>query len=215
MPMSAWPKRTLTRMSTCSISPILSRTTPTSACTPELPYSWTLGLTATIPLYNRNQGNIARAKINVEIKTQLQASSQERQVTSDVLNAAQELEQSYISVLEYRREIIPASARMRDAARKLYETGATSILDFLEAQLAFNDVVKQVSRTRWCATAGRSWTSTPPSANASCRDWSLIPGPYRFPVNAARDLGEATATDERRCAQAVRVARSGQMTHDH
>ncbi|MGP0067923.1 MAG: TolC family protein [Isosphaeraceae bacterium] len=105
-------------------------------------YSWTLGVTATIPLYNRNQGNITRAKINVN-QTQLQASSQERQVISDVLDAAQELEQSYISVLEYRREIIPASAKMRDAARKLYETGAASILDFLDAQLAFNDVVKQ------------------------------------------------------------------------
>jgi cobalt-zinc-cadmium efflux system outer membrane protein len=105
-------------------------------------YSWTLGVTATLPLYNRNQGNITRAKINVN-QTQLQASGLERQVVSDVLDAAQELEQSYISVLEYRREIIPASKKMRDAALRLYETGAVSILDFLDAQLAFNDVVKQ------------------------------------------------------------------------
>ncbi len=105
-------------------------------------YSWTLGLTATIPLYNRNQGNITRAKINVN-QTQLQASSQERQVVSDVLDAAQELEQSYISVLEFRREIIPASEKMRDAAQTLYLQGEYSVLDFLEAQLAYNDVVKQ------------------------------------------------------------------------
>ena len=105
-------------------------------------YSWTLGLTATIPLYNRNQGNITRAKINVN-QTQIQASSQERQVVSDVLDAAQELEQSYISVLEFRREIIPASEKMRDAARTLYLQGEYSVLEFLEAQLAFNDVVKQ------------------------------------------------------------------------
>ena len=105
-------------------------------------YSWTLGLTATVPLYNRNQGNITRAKINVS-QTQLQASSQERQVVSDVLDATQELEQSYISVLEFRREIIPASAKMRDAAKTLYLQGEYSVSDFLEAQLAFNDVVKQ------------------------------------------------------------------------
>ena len=81
-------------------------------------YSWTLGVTATIPLYNRNQGNITRAKINAN-QTQLQASSQERQVISDVLDATQELDQSYISVLEFRREIIPASekdARCREDA---------------------------------------------------------------------------------------------------
>jgi outer membrane protein, heavy metal efflux system len=105
-------------------------------------YSWTLGLTASMPLYNRNQGNITRAKINVT-QTQIQASSQERQVVSDVLDAAQELEQSYISVLEFRREIIPASAKMRDAAKTLYLQGEYSVLEFLEAQLAFNDVVKQ------------------------------------------------------------------------
>ena len=40
-------------------------------------YSWTLGLTATIPLYNRNQGNITRAKINMN-QTQVQAASVER-----------------------------------------------------------------------------------------------------------------------------------------
>jgi cobalt-zinc-cadmium efflux system outer membrane protein len=105
-------------------------------------YSWTLGVTATVPLYNRNQGNITRAKINKD-QTEVQAASIERTVMSDVLNAAQELEQSLISVQEFRNEIIPANTRMRDAARQLYEKGETSVLDYLEAQLAFNEVVKQ------------------------------------------------------------------------
>ncbi len=105
-------------------------------------YSWTLGLTATIPLYNRNQGNIVRAKINRD-QTRVQSASVERMVVSDVLNAAQELEQSLISVREFRTEIIPANGKMRDAAYRLYREGATSVLDYLEAQLAYNDVVKQ------------------------------------------------------------------------
>ncbi len=105
-------------------------------------YSWTLGITATIPLYNRNQGNITRAKINMH-QTQTQAASLERTVVSDVLDAAQELEQSLISVQEFKTEIIPANRRMRNAAFQLYDKGETSVLDYLEAQLAFNDVVKQ------------------------------------------------------------------------
>ncbi len=105
-------------------------------------YSWTLGVTAALPFYNRNQGNITRAKLNVD-QTKLQATSQERQVVSDVMDATQELQQSYISVVEFRREIIPASKRMREAAFKLYDRGETSVLDYLEAQLSFNDVVKQ------------------------------------------------------------------------
>lgn len=105
-------------------------------------YSWTLGVTATIPLYNRNQGNIARAKINKD-QTVVQAASIEKTVVSDVLNAEQELVQSLISVREFRQEIIPANKRMRNAAYTLYIRGETSVLDFLTAQLAFNDAVKQ------------------------------------------------------------------------
>jgi cobalt-zinc-cadmium efflux system outer membrane protein len=105
-------------------------------------YSWTLGVTATIPLYNRNQGNVTRAKINMA-QTQTQAASLERTVMSDALDAAQELEQSHLSVVEFRNEIIPAATKMRDAAARLYDKGENSVLDYLEAQLAFNDVVKQ------------------------------------------------------------------------
>ena len=76
-------------------------------------------------------------------QTQTQAASLERTVVSDVLDAEQELEQSFISVREFRNEIIPANKRMRDAAQQLYLKGETSVLDFLEAQLAFNEVVKQ------------------------------------------------------------------------
>ncbi len=105
-------------------------------------YSWTLGLTATVPLYNRNQGNIARAKINRD-QTAVQAASTERQVVSDVLDAEQELRQSLISVQEFQNEIIPANRKMRDSAYKLYRAGESSILDFLEAQLSYNEAVKQ------------------------------------------------------------------------
>ncbi len=40
-------------------------------------YSWTLGVTATIPLYNRNQGNVTRAKINIT-QTEIQLAAAER-----------------------------------------------------------------------------------------------------------------------------------------
>ena len=136
-------------------------------------YSWTLGVTATIPLYNRNQGNITRAKINVN-QTQLQASSQERQVISDVLDAAQELEQSYISVLEYRREIIPASAKMRDAGAEALRAPARPASWISSTPSSHSTTSSSSIGTRWCVTAGRSWTSIRPSANGSCRDWSSV-----------------------------------------
>ena len=105
-------------------------------------YSWAVGVTATIPVYNRNQGNIHRAKINVT-QTQIQARSQERNVVNDVLNAIIEYQQSRLTVIEMRREIIPASKAVRDAAYQRWKGGETSALEYLDAQQDYNDVVRQ------------------------------------------------------------------------
>jgi cobalt-zinc-cadmium efflux system outer membrane protein len=105
-------------------------------------YSWTLGVTATVPLYNRNQGNIIRARIN-ENQTKIQAASLERNVVNDVLNAIREYEQSRLSVVEMRTEIVPASRAVREAAFRRWQGGETSALEYLDAQQDYNDVVRQ------------------------------------------------------------------------
>jgi outer membrane protein, heavy metal efflux system len=104
-------------------------------------YSWTLGATLTIPLYNRNQGNVTRAKINIS-QTEIQLVSAERVVQNDVLNAVLELEQSLVAVTEFRKDIIPVSQKVRDAAFKRFTGGQTSALEFLAAQQDFNDQVR-------------------------------------------------------------------------
>src|SRR4029077_11587621 len=76
-------------------------------------YSWTLGLTATVPIFNRNQGNVTRAKVNIT-QSEIQAASAARGVIRDVMDAAQELEQSLVAVNQFRSEIIPTSQQVRD-----------------------------------------------------------------------------------------------------
>ena len=104
-------------------------------------YSWALGVTATIPMYNRNQGNIHRAKINVT-QTQIQAKSQERGVVNDVLNAIIEYEQSRLTVIEMRRR---SSRRRERFATRLIAAGkeAKRAHRYLDAQQDYNDVVRQ------------------------------------------------------------------------
>ena len=104
-------------------------------------YSWTLGATLTIPIYNRNQGNVTRARINIT-QTEIQVASAERMVISDVLNAAHELEQSLVAVTQFRGEIIPTSKRVRDAAYIRFTGGQTSALEYLAAQQDYNDIVR-------------------------------------------------------------------------
>jgi cobalt-zinc-cadmium efflux system outer membrane protein len=104
-------------------------------------YSWTLGLTAAIPLYNRNQGNVTRAKINIH-QSAIQVASAERVVVSDVLNAAQELEQSRAAVAQFRNDILPPAKEVRDTAAKRMLGGEITMDDFLDAQRDYNEYVR-------------------------------------------------------------------------
>jgi cobalt-zinc-cadmium efflux system outer membrane protein len=104
-------------------------------------YSWTLGITASIPLYNRNQGNVTRAKVNIH-QSALQIKSAERVVVSDVLNAAQELEQSKAAVAQFRAEILPPAKEVRDTAYKRMMGGELSMDDYLDAQQDYNEYVR-------------------------------------------------------------------------
>ncbi|WP_165227511.1 TolC family protein [Aquisphaera insulae] len=105
------------------------------------PTSWAVGLTAPMPIYNRNQGNIERAKINVT-QTQVQLAQLERQIQDEVAEAAREFELSRDAFLEIEREILPASKRVLDAAWKRYIGGSNTILEFLDARRDYNGRVK-------------------------------------------------------------------------
>ena len=61
-----------------------------------------------MPVYNRNQGNIERAKINVT-QTQVQLAQLERQVQDEVAEAVREFQLSLDAMLEQEREVLPAS----------------------------------------------------------------------------------------------------------
>jgi outer membrane protein, heavy metal efflux system len=105
-------------------------------------YSWALGVTVPLPIYNRNQGGIARAKINVS-QSQMQLSDLERQAVIDIEEAVQEYEVTRREVDELRDEVNPRAEQVRDEVYRLYDSGAKSVLDYLDAQLAYNQVVKQ------------------------------------------------------------------------
>jgi cobalt-zinc-cadmium efflux system outer membrane protein len=107
----------------------------------QSPTSWTLGVTATVPLFNRNQGNVRRAKINV-YQTELQKESAKRHVTDDVFDAVREFDLSLQSVVRTEQVVIPAAREVRNAAFRRWQRGATSALEYLDAQRSFNDTVK-------------------------------------------------------------------------
>ncbi len=112
-------------------------------------YSWALGLTVPLPIYNRNQGGITRAKINIT-QSEVQLAEIERQVGIDVEKAAQEYEVS--------RRWSRNSARTSSPTRGACGTRRSSCGG--EGKRACSITCKPSSIT----TTSSSNTSTPPFA---------------------------------------------------
>lgn len=105
-------------------------------------YSYALGVTIALPVFNRNQGNILRAELNAE-QSKVELANQEKQVVYDVEEAIREYDLSRTSVIEFRNEVIPAAKIVRNSAYRRYTGGETSALEYLDAQQDYNDIVRQ------------------------------------------------------------------------
>jgi cobalt-zinc-cadmium efflux system outer membrane protein len=104
--------------------------------------SYAVGVTVALPVFNRNQGNILRSKFNVE-QTGVELAAQEKQVAFEVDEAVREFELSRDTVVEFEREVIPASRGVRDTAYRRWQGGETSAIDYIEAQKDYNEVVRR------------------------------------------------------------------------
>jgi cobalt-zinc-cadmium efflux system outer membrane protein len=105
-------------------------------------YSYAFGVTMAVPVFNWNQGNIKRAKINVT-QTEFELAHLEQQVEYDVVEAVREFNLSLQTVIELEHEVVPIQRKVLDRAYKGYTGGETSLLEYLEAQREYNERVKR------------------------------------------------------------------------
>lgn len=103
--------------------------------------SWALGVTVPMPVYNRNQGNIERARINVQ-QSKIELAAMERRVQSEVVQAAKEYEVTGRIVRRIRSEIVDTSEKVKNDRFTLFQSGEANVVSYLEAQRAHNDNVK-------------------------------------------------------------------------
>ena len=101
------------------------------------PTSWALGVTIPMPLYDRNQGNIQRAKLNVT-QTQIELSSIERQAIQDVQQAEREFLAAKAAVERIESLVLPDALLILREAQRLYP-GEIQIIDYLGALKDYND----------------------------------------------------------------------------
>jgi cobalt-zinc-cadmium efflux system outer membrane protein len=86
-----------------------------------------------LPVFNRNQGEIARTRFAIT-QAQEQEKSTNGQALTDVRDAFEGLRGNDRIVQLYRRGYLDVAQKDRDIAEYAYQRGAVSLLDFLDAE---------------------------------------------------------------------------------
>ena len=89
-----------------------------------------------IPIFNRNQGEIARTNYAITQAQELQLAASD-QVVSDVLNAYEGVRENDKIVNFYRGGYLDVAQKTRDITEYSYRRGAASLLDFLDAERSY------------------------------------------------------------------------------
>ena len=111
-------------------------------------YSWAMGVTVPLPVFNRNQGNIARAEHTVA-QTRAQLAGLERQVMLEVQRAEAAFQVTRAAIRRIEEEILPAARQnlhlsLRGAHNEADEQDALAIV---EAQRAYGEISRQYLET--------------------------------------------------------------------
>ena len=93
-----------------------------------------------LPVFNRNQGEIARAQAETR-RSDLALTATEGDVSAEVASAFEEFQSSRQLVAEIERDLLQPANDARAGTTYTYQAGATSLLDVLDAQRAFNDTM--------------------------------------------------------------------------
>jgi outer membrane protein, heavy metal efflux system len=89
-----------------------------------------------LPIFNRNQGNIAQARYAIT-QTQEQEKSTNDQVLTDVHDAYMGLKENERIIVFYQSKYLDVADKDRDISEYAYQHGAASLLDFLDAERTY------------------------------------------------------------------------------
>jgi len=104
--------------------------------------SWGVGLTFALPIFNRNQGNIARAESNIT-QTQAELSAAERRVVAEVRLAEREFRRSRESLEQVETKLVPRARELVERYRRRLAAGEIGADEFQEHVQTMAEVAQQ------------------------------------------------------------------------
>jgi cobalt-zinc-cadmium efflux system outer membrane protein len=93
-----------------------------------------------LPMFNRNQGEIARAEAEGD-KANRSVTAVETNLAGEVASAYEAFDSSRQLLIEIERDLLTPTTEARAGTIYMYQAGATSLLDVLDAQRAYNDTM--------------------------------------------------------------------------
>lgn len=113
-----------------------SGSTAVGAASAITPPTIELGLSATLPLFYQQQGEIKKAQADLAIQ-EAQLSKVRAQIVADVETAYGAYQTSRAMVERAEGRLLAQAARARDLVTIQYEKGAASLIEYLDAQRTF------------------------------------------------------------------------------
>jgi cobalt-zinc-cadmium efflux system outer membrane protein len=109
--------------------------------------SYGVFLSAPLPIFNRNQGEIARAQAQQE-QLQTKVRAVETEVSSEVANAYAEYSTARDIVEAIEGQMLTQAQSVRTTTEYSYRRGEASFVEFLDAVRAFNETMQSYNEAR-------------------------------------------------------------------
>lgn len=103
--------------------------------------SWNVAMQMTLPVFDRNQGNIAKAR---SVKTQAELNRQAQLVAlrAEIVQTAKSFEAARAALIIDDPGQLEAARHVRDKIRAAYELGGKPLIDVLDSQRAYRETVR-------------------------------------------------------------------------
>jgi outer membrane protein, heavy metal efflux system len=103
--------------------------------------SWMMAVSMPLPFFDRNQGNIAKAK-SVFAQNSFNLQGGLLDLRAEIVEAVQEFDTAYQTATAVAGEQLKLAAEVRDSINKAYEVGGRTLLDVLDAQRSYRDTYR-------------------------------------------------------------------------
>jgi cobalt-zinc-cadmium efflux system outer membrane protein len=108
--------------------------------------SWAIGVTLPLPVFNRNQGNIERGRLNIE-QSRIQLDAVKLEVVKQVRDAEREYATTKGFLEQFEQKVLPFARKAMADSEKVFLAGETDVIPFLNAQQKYNDLLRQYRDT--------------------------------------------------------------------